>query len=60
MKKLLLILIIGVMLFSIGMVAFANLRMEYCTATGGSHEVGVSYEGGGLRYYCIACVKIFI
>lgn len=56
MKKLLPILLIGVMLFSIGIVAFANPRMEYCTATGGPHEPVVMHPGStGILYVCLSC-----
>lgn len=54
MKKLLPILLIGVMLFSVGMVAFASPEMEGCSQ-GGYCETDY-VEGSGNKWYII-CSK---
>lgn len=60
MKKLLPILLIGVMLFSIGIVAFASPKVELCSATGGPHETELVYGSNGAWFiWCVNCYDIF-
>ncbi len=61
MKKLLPILLIGVMLFSLGIVAFAAVepRMEWCSATGGSCEIEEIPGAHGWLLVCANCNKSY-
>lgn len=54
MKKLLPILLIGVMLFSVGIVAFASPRMEGCSEGG---SCTTEYVDGANNKWYIICTK---